>query len=57
MHDTDIPLSPEHSEYRWLRYEEAQAMIHFDGNRTALWELHARLSGLKPRELGLHGLK
>lgn len=56
VQNAGIELSPEHDEYRWLTYEEAQSMIHFDGNRTALWELHARLSGLKPYEIGVNGL-
>jgi len=46
MHDASIELSDEHSEYRWLTYEVAQSMLHFDGNRIALWELHARLANL-----------
>lgn len=42
-------LSHEHSEYRWLRYQEAYDMVKFDGNRTALWELNKRLHGKGPR--------
>lgn len=52
----EIVLSAEHSEYVWASYQEAQAMLRFDGNRTALWELHARLTGLGPHGLGMHGL-
>jgi dATP pyrophosphohydrolase len=44
-----IVLSHEHSEYRWLTYQEAAAMVKFDGNRTALWELDRRLRGKGPR--------
>jgi dATP pyrophosphohydrolase len=40
-----LVISSEHTDYRWLSYEEAQALIRYDGERTALWELHARLSG------------
>ncbi len=54
--DDKIVLSPEHSEYRWLSYLAAQSLLKFDGNRTALWELHARLTGLGPRALGREGL-
>ena len=39
-----LVISSEHTEYRWLPYEEAQALIRYDGERTALWELHARLT-------------
>jgi dATP pyrophosphohydrolase len=47
--DKRIALSSEHSEYRWLNYEEAQELVRYDGNRTALWELHMRLKGQGPR--------
>lgn len=49
---TDAPrleLSHEHTEYRWLRYEDADRLLKFDGNRTALWELNQRLKGHGPR--------
>jgi len=52
----EITVSSEHTEYRWLNYEEAQSLIRYDGNRTALWELHARLLGRGPRALGMHSL-
>ncbi|MBN1138862.1 MAG: NUDIX pyrophosphatase [Anaerolineae bacterium] len=41
-------LSREHSEYRWLRYEQARALLKYDGNKTALWELNQRLRGRGP---------
>jgi len=42
-----LRLSSEHSELRWLPYEEAQRLLKWDSNRTALWELNERLaSGL-----------
>lgn len=44
-----IVLSPEHTEYAWFTYEEAYQLIRYDGNRTALWELDARLRGRGPR--------
>ena len=47
-----LVLSAEHTECRCVRYEEAQALLRYDGNRTALWELHARLSGSGPRGMG-----
>lgn len=45
----DLVLSHEHTEYRWLPYAEAAALLHFDGDRIALWELDRRLRGLGPR--------
>ncbi len=40
----ELTLSREHTACRWLRYAEAERLLEFDGNRTALWELHQRLS-------------
>jgi dATP pyrophosphohydrolase len=40
----DIVLSNEHSECRWLGYEKALELLHWDSNRTALWELNERLT-------------
>lgn len=40
----EISLSGEHSECRWANYETALAMLKWDSNKTALWELHTRLS-------------
>ena len=47
--DDDLVLSQEHSEYRWLRFDEANALVHFDSDRIALWELDRRVRGLGPR--------
>jgi dihydroneopterin triphosphate diphosphatase len=44
-----IVLSHEHSEFRWLPYEEASKLVKFAGNRTVLWELDKRLKGRGPR--------
>lgn len=44
--DTAFMLSDEHDEYRWLPYAEAESLVRFDSNRTALWELDLRLRGL-----------
>ena len=41
--DRPITRSDEHREVRWLRYDDAVAMLKFDSNRVALWELHERL--------------
>jgi dihydroneopterin triphosphate diphosphatase len=47
--DIGIVLSREHTDFRWLSYEEAYQLLKYDGNKTALWELHTRLSGKGPR--------
>jgi dATP pyrophosphohydrolase len=47
--DTQIRISPEHTEYRWFPYEEARELIRYDGCKTALWELDQRLKGKGPR--------
>jgi dATP pyrophosphohydrolase len=41
----DINLSVEHTEYRWVSYEDAVAMLQWDSNKNALWELNARITG------------
>ena len=43
-----LVLSHEHAEYRWLPYEDAERLLRFDSNRTALWELNLRIRGLRP---------
>jgi dATP pyrophosphohydrolase len=40
----EVHLSVEHSEYAWLDYETARDRLEWDSNKTALWELHSRLS-------------
>jgi len=43
--DSDvITLSKEHTEYRWVSYEDAMAMLKWDSNKNALWELNARIT-------------
>ena len=44
-----LRLSHEHREYRWLGYNDARGLLHFDGDRTALWELNQRLTQGGPR--------
>lgn len=39
----EIALSREHTEVRWLAYDDAHALLEWDSNRTALWELNQRL--------------
>jgi dihydroneopterin triphosphate diphosphatase len=41
--DQALTLSHEHTEQRWLSYEQAAALVKWDSNRIALWELNERL--------------
>ena len=38
-----ITLSYEHLEFRWVAYEAARALLKYDSNKTALWELDMTL--------------
>lgn len=44
-----MALSDEHTEYRWLTYNDAYNLLRYDGNKTALWELDRRLRERGPR--------
>lgn len=39
----DVRLAHEHVEYAWLPYQEAHAVLRWDSNKNALWELDRRL--------------
>lgn len=39
----DCRLSDEHTEFNWYRFDDAMALLHWDSNRTALWELDWRI--------------
>ena len=41
---TFLQLSHEHTEYKWLTYAEAQTLLQYDSNKTALWELNRRIA-------------
>lgn len=41
--NTSLQLSQEHTEYIWLPYLEAQKILQYDSNKTALWELNQRI--------------
>lgn len=45
----DIAVSYEHTEFRWLPFQEASRILTYDSNRTALWELNQKLHSLGPR--------
>jgi dATP pyrophosphohydrolase len=38
-----LTLSHEHDEIRWLDFKDATAILKWDSNRVALWELNERL--------------
>jgi dATP pyrophosphohydrolase len=40
----DLSLSYEHTETRWLSYEEAHPLLAWDSNKTALWEVNQRIT-------------
>lgn len=41
--DTDMNISHEHTEYKWVDYNTAVEMLRYDGNKTALWELDNKI--------------
>ena len=43
LKDTSLALSREHTEYKWMDYESARAVLEYDSNKTALWELNRRI--------------
>lgn len=43
VRNKSLRLSHEHIEYNWVTYENAWAMLKYDSNRTALWELNRRI--------------
>lgn len=38
-----IKISDEHSEFKWVTYDEAISLLKYDSNKTALTELKARI--------------
>ena len=42
-----LRLSSEHTQVRWLSYDHARDLLHWDSNRTGLWELRERLTRAK----------
>ena len=47
MTQTDIELSEEHLDYTWVTYNQAMELLHFDLDKTALWELEMRIKNNK----------
>lgn len=44
MSSTDLTIGKEHSAYKWLPYKKAAALLKYDSNKSALWELNHRLT-------------
>ena len=43
VEDEQLRLSYEHAEYKWLSYDSAMEILHWDSNKCALWELNFRV--------------
>jgi dATP pyrophosphohydrolase len=41
----EISLSHEHTIFQWVNYETGQNMLHWDSDKTALWEIDQLLCG------------
>ena len=39
-----LTLSKEHTEFKWVTYEEAMKKLKYDSNKNALWELNYLLT-------------
>ncbi len=48
----ELRLSWEHEGYAWLPYPDAYAVLRWESNRNALWELDRRLRGLAKTRTG-----
>ncbi len=42
-YEGDVTLSEEHTGFRWCVYPEAEKLVYFHDQKTALWELSERL--------------
>ncbi len=40
----EIKLSDEHIGYHWVSYDEALRLLKWDSNKTALYELHSKIT-------------
>lgn len=43
MTQMEVNLSEEHVDYQWVTYDQAMELLHFDLDKTALWELEKRI--------------
>ena len=39
----EIRVSEEHTDHRWVSYQQAEDLLKWDNNRIAMWELRERL--------------
>ena len=40
--DSEPILSNEHTEYKWLNYEEARKLLKWDSNKVAMYEIYSK---------------
>ena len=38
-----IKISEEHDKFKWVSYSEAKALLRYDSNKSALWELDEKI--------------
>ena len=43
LYKKDIVISDEHTEFKWCNYTEAKELLHFDLDKTALYELNEEI--------------
>lgn len=47
--DSEPLLSNEHTEYKWLTYDEARKLLKWDSNKVAMYEINCQLQLLSSR--------
>lgn len=47
--DSELTLSNEHTEYKWLTYNEARKLLKWDSNKVAMYEINCQLQLLSSR--------
>ncbi|MEE1006178.1 MAG: NUDIX pyrophosphatase [Acutalibacteraceae bacterium] len=43
--DSEPTLSNEHTEYKWLTYDEARKLLKWDSNKVAMYEINSIIKG------------
>ena len=43
--DSEPTLSNEHTEYKWLTYDEARKLLQWDSNKVAMYEINSIIKG------------
>ena len=43
--DSELTLSNEHTEYKWLTYNEARKLLKWDSNKVAMYEIDSIIKG------------